>query len=96
VAAEINDLSQKIADAVRWTAAFDRAAAANALRWDYIKKVLTSVQGETKDGKRKSIPKGRATGGSGRRPQVEYTDEQRAAAEERARQRRAQRAATGG
>lgn len=92
IASEINQLAQQVTDAARWTAAFDKAAAANALRWDYIKKVLIATQSESKDVKRKPAAKGRAPSGAGRRPQVEYTDEQRAAAEERARQRRAQRA----
>ena len=43
VAREINELAIKIDDTVKWTAALDKAAAANALRWDYIKKVLTSM-----------------------------------------------------
>jgi hypothetical protein len=85
IASEINQLAQHVGDTARWSQAFDKAAAANALRWDYIKKVLTSAQGEAKDGKRKSTTKGQRSG-SYRRPQVQYTDEQRAAAEERARQ----------
>lgn len=90
VAAEINALAQQIPDVTRWNAAFNKAAAANALRWDYIKKVLTTAsQGGAKtskagkDGKRGQTPV--RPGRTYNRPQVEYTDEQRAAAEERAR-----------
>ncbi len=97
VAREINDLAAKIDDTVKWTAAFDKAAAANALRWDYIKKVLAS-QDEPADknhGRKKPAAKqhtGKQRGSTFRRPQATYSDEERAAAEERARQRAAQRA----
>jgi hypothetical protein len=86
VATEINGLSEKIVDVKRWDAAFDRAASANALRWDYLRSVLTSDKPEKKnDAKRPSAPKtGRTTY---RRQQVEYDDEQRKAAQERARER---------
>ena len=95
VAHEINQLAHKIGDVAKWTSAFDRAAAANALRWDYIKKVLTSAQADPGDAKRKPASKAHKPGTGYRRPQVAYTDEQRVAAEERARQRRAHRASNG-
>jgi hypothetical protein len=85
VAREINDVAQTITDTSRWVHAIDQAANANALKWSYIKKVLTSSpETKTKDGKRRQT-----TGRSGRsfgRPQVVYTEAERAAAEERARQ----------
>jgi hypothetical protein len=97
VAREINDLAVKIDDTVKWTAAFDKAAAANALRWDYIKKVLSSMDepADKNHGRKKPAAKqntGRQRGNTFRRPQATYSDEERAAAEERARQRAAQRA----
>jgi hypothetical protein len=92
IATEINQLAQKISDAAIWKTAFDRAAAANALRWDYIKKVLTASQGASagkNHGRAKSIPKRGAS--TTRKPQVEYDEQARAAAETRARQRLAKR-----
>ncbi len=91
IAAEINALAAQVTDPAHWVAAFDRAADANALRWDYIKKVLTTASRPDPDRKRrggKDGKRGQASSRQGRtysRPQVEYTDEQRAAAEERAR-----------
>jgi hypothetical protein len=98
VAREINDLAAKIDDTVKWTAAFDKAAAANALRWDYIKKVLSSADepADKANGRKKPAGKqntGKQRGNTFRRPQATYSDEERAAAEERARQRAAQRTA---
>jgi hypothetical protein len=98
VAREINDLATKIDDTVKWTAAFDKAAAANALRWDYIKKVLSSMDepADKSNGRKKSAAKQNTNtkqrGSTFRRPQATYSDEERAAAEERARQRAANRA----
>jgi hypothetical protein len=87
VANDINQVAQRVSTAAAWSAAFDKAAAANALRWDYIKSVLTSPdkpKPEKKaDGKRQ--PARQTRGGTYTRPQVNYTDEQRKAAEERAR-----------
>jgi hypothetical protein len=87
VANEINQVAQVVTAQNAWTAAFDKAAAANALRWDYIKTVLTSAdkpKPEKKaDGKRQ--PARQTRGGTYTRPQVNYTDEQRKAVEERAR-----------
>lgn len=97
VAREINTLAAQIEDTVKWSAAFDKAAAANALRWDYIKKVLTS-QAEPADkthGRKKPTARqdaGKSRSNTFRRPQATYSDEERAAAEERARQRAANRA----
>jgi len=88
VAAQINELAARITDPARWRSAFDKAAVANALRWDYISAVLADAppaqrEKRSKDGKRtpKTTPRERTF----RHKQVEYTDEQRAAAEERAR-----------
>jgi hypothetical protein len=86
VAAQINALAAHITDPARWRAAFDKAAAANALRWDYISAVLADVSPAqrakgSKDGKR--TPKTTQRERPSRRRQVEYTDEQRAAIEER-------------
>ncbi len=94
VAADINALAAQITDTTRWTAAFDKAAEANALRWDYIRKVLTaSPQGKRK-GTDSNGRRGETTQRKGRtysRPQVEYTEADREAARERARQRIASR-----
>lgn len=99
VAREINELAAKIEDTVKWTAAFDKAAAANALRWDYIKKVLSSMNepadknhGRKKPATKQNAGKQQGRSNTFRRPQATYSDEERAAAEERARQRAAQRA----
>jgi hypothetical protein len=87
VANDINQVAQKVTDPATWSSAFDKAAAANALRWDYIKSVLTSTDKpkpeKKSDGKRQ--PARPTRGGTYTRPQVNYTDEQRKAAEERAR-----------
>jgi len=105
VATEINQVAQQVADLLRWAEAFDAAARANALNWNYIKKVLLSANDKTgdkskdskrqtgKDGDRKPkrTPAKSGSGSTYRRPQVEYTDEQRAAARERARQLLAER-----
>lgn len=94
IAADINALAAQITDTARWTAAFDKAAEANALRWDYIRKVLTaSPQGKRK-GTDSNGRRGETTQRKGRtysRPQVEYTEADREAARERARQRIASR-----
>ncbi len=97
VANEINTVAQAVADEIRWRAAFDAGAKANALNWNYIKKVLTSdeknekneKQDKANDGKRKRTPtkSNKSGGASYRHEQVEYTDEQRTAARERAKQR---------
>jgi len=96
IAADINTVSQTVTDTVVWRNAFDKAAAAAALNWNYIKKVLTSpanTKSERTNGRAKYAP-GTPSKRSGnfRRPQVTYTEEQRQAAEERARQRNEQRA----
>lgn len=89
VAQEINAIAQTVTDIAQWTRALDIAARANRLRWDYIKTVLTSPQDgpgqQGKDGKngKRQPTRQPAKGGSFRRPQVSYTDEQRAAAKER-------------
>jgi hypothetical protein len=86
IATEINTLAGTVSELARWTNAFDKAAAANALRWDYIKSVLTSSTDKKTDGKRQPARKPQQRGGGTyRRTQVEYSDEQRKAAEERAR-----------
>ncbi len=83
VAAQINALATRITDPAHWRAAFDKAAAANALRWDYISAVLADAPPDkgANDGKRTSRTARRER--TFRRKQVEYTDEQRAAIEER-------------
>lgn len=106
VARQINEVAQTVTDVAAWERAIDTAANANALNWNYIKAVLTrpidenSPAEENKHGKRKtasqasrsSKPSSRSgkSGGSYRRPQVESTDEERAADEERARALRAE------
>lgn len=97
IAAEINQLATQVTDAARWRAAFDKAAAANALRWDYIKKVLTaparSRSNKTNKNGKQAEPRRER---NYRRPQVEYTEAEREAARERARQRIASRKAQAG
>jgi hypothetical protein len=99
VANEINTVAQAVADEIKWRAAFDAGAKANALNWNYIKKVLTSGDKDeklekTSDGKRKRTANKSAKGGATyRREQVEYDDERRTAARERAKQRIAGRTA---
>ncbi|WP_169238304.1 hypothetical protein [Candidatus Roseilinea sp. NK_OTU-006] len=91
IAADINALATQITDVARWVAAFDKAAEANALRWDYIRKVLTASPQEKRGGtNRRNGRPGETTQRKGRtysRPQVEYTEADREAARERARQR---------
>jgi hypothetical protein len=89
VAREINEVAQTITDQARWNEAIDRAAKANALRWDYIRKALISPNkdsgSEVRDGRRKQSS-GTRQRGVGRRPQVdEPTEEELKAARERAR-----------
>ena len=79
VANDINTVAQQTTDPVKWTAAMDLAAAANALNWNYIKAVLTRPepkQGEAKNGTRHKRPSARG-GATTRREQVDYTDETR-------------------
>jgi hypothetical protein len=87
VAREINEVAQHVTDFALWTKAIDRAAAANALNWNYIKTVLTKPRknaSEAKDGRRK-LYGGTRQRGVIRRPQVEEsTEEEREAARERA------------
>ncbi|MCS6847479.1 MAG: hypothetical protein RMN52_07175 [Anaerolineae bacterium] len=94
IAADINALATQITDPARWTTAFDKAAEANALRWDYIRKVLTASSQTKRGGTDKNGRRGETTQRKGRtysRPQVEYTEADRQAARERARQRIASR-----
>jgi len=94
VAGEINALAETLTDAVKWTMAFDRAAAANALRWDYIRAVLTSPGDEAAPAAATAKSAGARTtadrkparrGATYRRAQAEFSEEERKAAEERAR-----------
>ncbi len=90
IAADINAVAAQVTEAAIWRDAFDKAAAANALRWDYIKSVLTKPADRHAAGKAAAqrINDGKRQSGKRstfRRSQVEYTDEQRRAAEERAR-----------
>jgi hypothetical protein len=90
IAADINALATKITDPARWMAAFDKAAEANALRWDYIRKVLTASPQAKPEKTRRNGKPGETAHRKGRtfsRPQVEYTEAEREAARERARQR---------
>ena len=96
IAGEINAMALQISDQALWEAAFNKAASANALNWNYLRTVLSNPQGtkagEVKDGRRKQ---GTATKQKGlsRRPQIEeYTESEREAARERARQRIEERA----
>jgi hypothetical protein len=101
VAREINDIAARVSDQAQWARAFDAAAAANALNWNYIRKVLTAPP-QTRQpagaaratrGREKQPSPARRSGGLIRRAQVEdATEEERAAARERARQRIAERA----
>ncbi len=101
VAREINEIAERVTDQAQWAHAFDAAAAANALNWNYIRKVLTAPpQTKQAAGAARAIRGGekepsstRRSGGLIRRAQVEEaTEEERAAARERARQRIAERA----
>jgi hypothetical protein len=102
VAREINQVAQQVTDPVQWTQAIDKAAAANALNWNYIKKVLSGPEpgnaSERKDGRQKQNSGVRQRGVS-LRPQVEEsTEAERETAREFARKRiaeRAKRRATG-
>ena len=94
VAGEINALAEQLTDAVHWSAAFDRAAAANALRWDYIRAVLTSRGSDTAPAAIAPKAAGARTaadrkptrrGTTYRRAQAEFSPEERQAAEENAR-----------
>ena len=79
VANDINTVAQTTTNFVKWTAAVDLAASANALNWNYIKAVLTRPepkQGEAKDGTRHKRAPARG-GTTTRREQVDYTDETR-------------------
>jgi len=105
VAREINDIAGRVTEQAQWARAFDAAAAANALNWNYIRKVLTAPPAEQRSqtetpagqskvsrGQPKSIS-GAKRSGLVRRQQVdESTEEQRAAARERARKRIEERA----
>ncbi|MEO6063388.1 MAG: hypothetical protein ABIQ99_15760 [Thermoflexales bacterium] len=100
VATEINTLSATVTDPAAWKDAIDKAAIANALRWDYIKKVLANPdkdrnakQTHSKTPARRGSPDRTARGSAFRFPQVDDpSDAERSAAEERARQQRAERA----
>jgi hypothetical protein len=99
VAREINELATQITDQAKWTDAVDKAARANALRWDYIRTTLMGpakgTGSEVRDGRRKQ-GLGTRKGGVNRRPQVgEPTEEELEAARERARRRIAERARRG-
>lgn len=99
VANEINALALQVTDRARWELAFNEAAAQNALRWSYLKSVISNSQPsgavEGKNGRRKQTTSTRQRGVS-RRPQVEeYTEAERESARERARQRIAERAGRG-
>jgi hypothetical protein len=93
VATEINELVVALPDEKAWESAFVAAESANVLRWNYIRQILRrSLEAPTKKnhGRAKSTTK---RGGTFRRSQVQYTEAERAAAEERARQQLARRSA---
>lgn len=100
IATEINALSQSVPDPARWKDAIDKAAAANLLRWDYIKAVLTNPandshakQAQPKTPARRGGADRAGRGSSVRLPQVDDpSDSERASAQERARRQRAERA----
>ena len=89
VAREINELALKITDEAKWNDALDRAARANALRWDYIKNTLIGSKkesgSEVRDGRRKQGGGTRQRGVNRRQQVGEPTEEELAAARERAR-----------
>lgn len=94
VAGEINALAETLTDAIQWSTAFDLAAAANALRWDYIRKVLTSrstdsapsaATPKTAGARTTADRKPARRGTTYRRAQAAFSEEERKAAEERAR-----------
>lgn len=86
VAQAINALAQQITDVAQWQAAFDKAAEANALRWDYIRRVLNGGAKPARARSQATTSRSRVY----RRPQVEYTEAEREAARERARRRLAE------
>jgi hypothetical protein len=89
IANDINKLAAQVAESARWTQAMDKAAAANALNWNYIKAVLVNEQtAKQKQDVSHGKPKANQTGTRKRitrRPQVQYSDSDREAARERAR-----------
>lgn len=100
VAGEINTVSAQVSDPVVWKTAFDEAAAANALKWNYIKAIVTKPE-KNSHAKQTSSPRPARRGGADRPgrggavrlPQVgDPTEAERAASQERARQQRAERA----
>ncbi len=94
IANEINQIAQQMSEMARWIEAFDAAARANALNWNYIRAVLVSSvvkveeSGQTKkeNGNAERPAKKRSTRSTrgGRQPKVEYTPEELADAEKRA------------
>lgn len=99
VAKEINALSATITDPARWRDAIDKAAVANRLRWDYIRAVLTGpaqshgTQPSAQARPRRGGADKPGRGSAYRLPQVDDpTEAERAAARDRARQQRAERA----
>jgi len=87
VAREVNEAAQTVTDTARWMAAFDTAARANALNWNYIKKVLTNPSAPKQPYGKQTIRNEKGYNRAARREQEQYTDEQRTAARERAKQR---------
>jgi hypothetical protein len=91
VAGEINALSEQVTDTQRWLFAFDSAAAANALRWDYIRSVLTArpdaapaAKGAARRAPAERTQAAKRTS-TFRRDQAKFSPEERRAAEEEAR-----------
>ena len=86
VAKEINQKAQLISDITLWKRAFDEAAKAGVLKWNYVERVLDGLVREVQDGKHKRRKVSEFKQKGVRRKQVDYTDAERAASEERARQ----------
>ena len=91
VAAEINTMAAHIADTVLWTHAFDSAARANALNWNYIRSVLNPPEnkdenesGTTRKRIRQPADAARAESGAGRKPKLDYDAQELSEAERRA------------
>jgi len=90
IANDINQIAARVGEQARWTQAMDKAAAANALNWNYIKAVLVNELNakQVKQDGTHGKPKANSTGARKRvtrRPQVQYSDADREAARERAR-----------
>ena len=97
IAGEINTLAAAVADTVRWSQAFDAAARANALNWNYIRSVVNppedkneneSANGTTRKRTRQSAETAHAGREAGRdasrKPKLDYNAQELSDAEQRA------------